>query len=276
MRLYLSGLTEWGRVAFDLIPPDERARLGLLATFAYADRELWPTRYPFLDSGAFTYQGKAYPTEGFYAWAAKLDRDEALICSPDVIGDGAASCDRAEHMLKHRNWLGKVLPVFHVGSDWKHLERCVALSDYIAFGGMVQWLKNNGSKRLSGWCAEAFQRVNGRARVHGFGVTFWDLLLRHPWASVDSATWLTPGSMGNFPLFDPVRLKQIRIYMREPRKLAIEGELLRSYGLDPASLVLKERGSSREVMCPAIAATARSALAMVEYVTERRARVANA
>ena len=85
----------------------------------------------------------------------------------------------------------KAIPTFHQGEDERYLEHYIRNYEYISLGGMV----GGNVKQLRIWLDRVFDRFivdkSGQARlkVHGFGLTSYELMERYPWHSVDSATW---------------------------------------------------------------------------------------
>ena len=83
------------------------------------------------------------------------------------------------------------IPVFHVGEDYRWLERMLADGErYIGLGGMAR-LKQN-VRRI--WLDKIFSMLTDEdghplVKIHGFGMTAFELLGRYPWWSVDSSTW---------------------------------------------------------------------------------------
>jgi len=82
------------------------------------------------------------------------------------------------------------IPVFHLGSPEKWLDKYVNEYEYIALGGLVP----NPTKVLIPWLDKLFREhildKDGfpKVKVHGFACTALPLMTRYPWYSVDSAT----------------------------------------------------------------------------------------
>lgn len=99
----------------------------------------------------------------------------------------------------------KPLPCYHFGENIKYLEYYIKNYDYIAFGGMVpistkdliQWLDNIFKNYI---CDE---KGYPKIKIHGFGLTSHELLIRFPWYSVDSTSWVMCSRFGGFymPLY---------------------------------------------------------------------------
>lgn len=91
------------------------------------------------------------------------------------------------------------LPCFHVGEPLEYLEYYIKNYDYITLGGMVG--KQKGT--LIPWLDLVFEKFicdkNGmpKVKVHGFGLTSLSLMLRYPWYSVDSTSWVMTSRMGS-------------------------------------------------------------------------------
>lgn len=153
----------------------------------------------------------------------------------DVIGDPVKSARnlrimRAEGLAP--------FPVFHVGSDWQHLDAMLEeRPEMMALGGMVPHLKGRqGLLRV--WLAQAFARIRERSpasRVHGFGLgSSVDLIDEFPWSSVDSSAWTSAYQFRTVDVFDEERGQYVKVKCTSgddsPMKHAA---LLRRYGFRP-------------------------------------------
>lgn len=152
----------------------------------------------WMDSGAFSAftLGEQQDLRSYCAW---LERNEQYIdhyAVLDVIGSAEGTWDNQRRMED----LGrKPVPCYHYGEDpsWlvKYLE---AGYEYIALGGMVPI----STPQLRLWLDELWDNyltdASGRpvVKVHGFGLTTFDLMERYPWFSVDSSSWLQSGAFG--------------------------------------------------------------------------------
>lgn len=161
----------------------------------------------FIDSGAFS------------AWSrgAQIDLDEycAFIKSNidhidcyanlDVIagqpGRNATQAEKEEGARK--SWANYLymraegldpIPVFHVGESWSWLQRMLDYGcSYIGLGGMVGSHLTPVLRKQ--WLDDVFERITDDdgwplVKVHGFGMTAVKLIMRYPWHSVDSTTWI--------------------------------------------------------------------------------------
>jgi len=160
----------------------------------------------FLDSGAFS------------AWTQKIEiniqdyikfikEHEDVIdvyANLDVIGIGGKQPNllTAKKTLENQKIMEREgllpLPCFHFGEPFKYLQYYVKNYDYIALGvagnvgvKLIPWLNTCFSKYI---CEE---EGIPKVKVHGFAVTSLPLMLRYPWYSVDSTSWVVTGRMGS-------------------------------------------------------------------------------
>lgn len=172
----------------------------------------------YLDSGSFSLWGQAdqyakrhpndpwgfYSTKEFYdylhAYVRFVKKFKAGIdyhSNVDVIGNPELTY-RNQKLLEKKGLTP--VPVVHYKTDLKWLNKYIEEGyDYVALGGVV----GSGSKpACRDWIDRAFDLVCDqpsrlpRVRVHGFGVTTYDLMRRWPWYSVDSARWTKAGAYG--------------------------------------------------------------------------------
>lgn len=92
------------------------------------------------------------------------------------------------------------IPVIHFNTELKWLEKYLAKNyEYIALGGLGQEANQSSYTR---WADQAFDMICGQAsrlpvtKVHGFAMTSHRLMMRYPWYSVDSTSWLKFASYG--------------------------------------------------------------------------------
>lgn len=163
-----------------------------------------------LDSGAFSaFNSKVQiPLERFAAFCTKHQHNFHLIASLDVIGDAVASMENYERL---RDAGANVFPTFHYGEPMEYLEKMKRMSDVVGIGGVAQL---GGGKKLLNWMDTAWQRLVDRSgkpthRVHGFAVTAPSLIVRFPWYSVDSMSWLFSANNGSVCIFDGKRLHNV-------------------------------------------------------------------
>lgn len=172
----------------------------------------------YLDSGSFSLWSQAsdyakkhpgkpwgfYDTKKFYAY---MDAYAAFVhkyrigidyhSNVDVIGNPELTYRNQKYL--EGGGLSPV-PVVHYKSDLRWLTRYIEEGyDPIAIGGVV----GSASKpACRDWIDRAFDIVCNqqsrlpKVRIHGFGVTTYDLMRRWPWWSVDSARWTKAGAYG--------------------------------------------------------------------------------
>lgn len=175
----------------------------------------------FLDSGAFSAetQGAKIDIQEYIDFIKEHQDVIEVYANLDVIGDPVGTWKNQKIM--ERAGLSP-LPTFHYGTDLKWLKRYLSTGyDYIALGGMVPistpnlqlWLDDLFPNHL---CDEAGMPV---IKVHGFGLTSLRLMLRYPWWSVDSTSWVMTGRMGS--IYVPRYRNGEWIYDEESWKVAV-------------------------------------------------------
>jgi hypothetical protein len=179
----------------------------------------------FLDSGAFTLKTRAaqHAKETGQTYSSFFDSKEHweylnnyatfikenqiaidLYANVDVMPDFEGKPHpkltyRNQKYLETEHDLTPV-PVVHFGTDLKWLRKYMEEGyEMIGLGGLVG---NTAQDNCRQWIDRCFDLVcDGSSRlpkvkVHGFGVTVYDLLIRYPWYSVDSTSWTKVGAFG--------------------------------------------------------------------------------
>ena len=159
----------------------------------------------FLDSGAFSAwaQGVEVDIQAYIAFIKdNLDVIE-VYANLDVIGIGGKQPNEltAQKTLENQRIMEaaglKPLPCFHFGEPLSYLEYYVENYDYLALG-----VAGNSGLKLIPWLDVCFgDFICGKdgfpkIKVHGFAVTSLRVMLRYPWYSVDSTSWILTGRMG--------------------------------------------------------------------------------
>ena len=164
----------------------------------------------FLDSGAYSAltQQTTIDIKDYIAFIKEHKKYIDLYANLDVIAEAnndplKAKADAAQATLKNQKIMEKAglnpLPVFHYGEPFDYLEKYLAKYPYIAIGGLVgvptglicPWLDVVFSKYICD------SKGMPKVKVHGFGMTSLVLMLRYPWYSVDSTSWVVTGRMGS-------------------------------------------------------------------------------
>ena len=172
----------------------------------------------FLDSGSFALWGKAakfaqehgvdqwkyYDTPEFYAYcdryvefvkeyAAGID----LYANVDVIPNPELTW-RNQQYLEDKGL--SPVPVVHYRTDLKWLEHYIDRGyPVVALGGLVGSTNQESCRTWIDRCFDVVCATKDRTpkvKVHGFGVTSFELMFRYPWWSVDSTSWAKVGGYG--------------------------------------------------------------------------------
>lgn len=182
----------------------------------------------FLDSGAFS------------AWTQGVEIDIYEYCNfikeyidiinvyanLDVIGIGGKQPNRltAEMTYKNQKIMEgeglEPMPVFHFGEPLDYLEYYTDNYSYLALG-----VAGNSGIKLIPWLNECFSsyicndKGFPKIKVHGFAVTSLKVMLRYPWYSVDSTSWVVTGRMGS--IYVPRLRNKEWIYDENSWKIAV-------------------------------------------------------
>lgn len=174
----------------------------------------------FLDSGAYSAftQGVEIDIDDYIAFIKKHKKYFQVYANLDVIGDPRATW--VNQCIMEGAGL-KPLPCFHFGEDEKWLRKYLRTHDYIALGGMA----GGQGSQLFPWLDRLFREYltddkgMPTVKVHGFGMTALRLLLRYPWYSVDSTSWVVMGRVGS--IFVPKKKKGKWQYLIDPWKVTV-------------------------------------------------------
>lgn len=269
MKLYLAGIytsnfDKHGRVYSRLDDREREMRDGVewfLESYHYIHRQRAVDKIRregvkvFLDSGAFSAfsLGAEVDLPKYCDYILRnLDIIEHVDGQPlasvlDAIGsaDGTWMNQRA---MEDRGV--RPLPCYHYGEPDEVLQYYVANYSYITIGGMVPI----STPQLKLWLDRIWKDYltddHGRplVKVHGFGLTSLPLMLRYPWYSVDSSTWvqwaangmvLVPGTTGQVDVSNKSSRRKIRGQHMDSvsplETVAIE-QAIRATGVDPDRL----------------------------------------
>ena len=241
--------------------------LRLLCSFHYwqrLDLAVVAARYPkfkldvFVDSGAFTASTRGARIS-LAAYAKWIRKNAALIgcyANLDVIGDPVATA-RNQAVLEAEGL--SPIPAFHYGSPPEEFDRLAERYERIAVGGLVPMLKR--PKVLVPFLDDLFARGLARRtdlKVHGFGVTTWDLMVRYPWDSVDSSAWVSGAKFATPTLFDPAVPGFVQVELFDAKSCFRHRRLLHSYGVSAAKLSDRARHDNAVVGALGIASMQRA------------------
>lgn len=112
------------------------------------------------------------------------------------------------------------LPCFHFGEPMSYLDYYVENYDYLALG-----VAGNSGTSLMPWLDDCFKNhicdKDGmpKIRIHGFAVTGLSLMIKYPFYSVDSTSWVVTGRMGS--IFVPQFRNGEWIYNENSEKISV-------------------------------------------------------
>jgi hypothetical protein len=188
----------------------------------------------FADSGAFSAAttGATINLADYAAWLRHWDGLITTASTLDVIGDHQATA-RNTGELEARGL--RVLPVFHLGTPFTHLDDLCTRYRYVALGGMVPYSSQKAA--VARWLDLCFQIGAERdTRFHGFGQTTVAPLAAFPFYSVDSSTWSSGARYGDMVLWDEDRERLVRLQTGDPAAASVHADLLRSHGAPSATV----------------------------------------
>lgn len=171
----------------------------------------------FLDSGAFSAFTQGVKID-IGEYCDYIHENADIIDFPsvlDAIGDAEGTYRNQEEMERRGT---KPLPCFHYGEPLDLLEHYISKYEYITIGGMVPI----STPQLKLWLDDIWDRYltdeSGRPRtkVHGFGLTSLPLMMRYPWYSVDSSTWVQWAANGMILI--PTRTGQLDVSSKSSRR----------------------------------------------------------
>ena len=176
----------------------------------------------FVDSGAFSAwtQGKVIDVDQYISWINERsdfidlygqidvipgDRNSGRLPTPEEVK--VAAQKTWENYLYMRPKMKKpegLLYTFHVGEPIEFLKQALEWRDpegnlipYIALGGMVGKPVDVRDRFLD-QCFDAISKSsNPHVKVHAFGMTDRNLLMKYPITSADSTSWIMTGAVGS-------------------------------------------------------------------------------
>ncbi len=113
----------------------------------------------------------------------------------DVIGEGEQSYQNWVYMKKQGL---DPLPVYHAGTDIKYLQRYLSEADYISIGAVASLSTETRAKHLDHMWSRYLVDKDGYPlkKIHGLGITTTEIMIRYPWYSLDSSTWIMTTRFG--------------------------------------------------------------------------------
>lgn len=99
-----------------------------------------------------------------------------------------------------------VIPVFHQGEDFSHLEKLV--KERVPYIGISPYMRASANA-MRMWFDECFTRISDKdgvpvVKTHGFGITSHWAVVRYPWFTIDSTSWIMAAAYGRImmPIID--------------------------------------------------------------------------
>jgi hypothetical protein len=231
-------------------------RLRILLSFWYYKNEgvratlenYFAPDYPdiFVDSGAYSAwsQGGEVDVTSYADWLEKYEGLFTVYANLDVKGDVEAG-------LKNQAYLEgrglQPLPVFHGGEPWAVYQQMLDEYDYVALGGIAGNTQTN-TPAVYRHLIKCFRMAEGKAALHGFGITSWDVLKSFPWYSVDSSSWGAGFRYGLVPVFDERGGRFNNVQLGDPEAARKHRVSIRALGFDPAELARRDK-NTRDVNC---------------------------
>ena len=152
----------------------------------------------FLDSGAFSAwsQKTEIDIQEYIKFIKRNEKYIDVYANLDAIGDPQQTWKN--QMIMEEAGLSP-LPCFHLNEDYEWLNKYVEEYDYIALGGMVGTSVVNLQPFLDQCFGKYICDDTGmpKVKIHGFGLTSLKLMLRYPWFSVDSTSWVVTSRLGS-------------------------------------------------------------------------------
>lgn len=191
----------------------------------------------FLDSGAFSAYAmkKEINITDYINFIKENEKHITVYANMDVIGDPEKTLENQKIMEAEGL---SPLPCFHQGEDTKYLEHYVENYEYICVGGMAskRFNYNTTIANLDTYFTLVCSSSGiPKVKVHGFGITAIPMVLRYPWYSVDSSTWVVFARYGK--IIVPRRKNNVWVYDTTTNAYTVSFQNLNSenhiYSLSP-------------------------------------------
>lgn len=137
----------------------------------------------------------------------------------DEINASAAVSYKNQQYMKSKGL--DPIPVFHMGEDWRWLERYMADGEpYIGISPAADLPQ----PQIRDWLDRAFTFVcdeDGipKVKTHGFGVASFALLKRYPWFTADATSWALTAAYGS--IYVPNYKGKVPDYSAPPVKITV-------------------------------------------------------
>jgi hypothetical protein len=226
-----------------------------ISTFYYRDENDTGKRRKelLLDSGAFSAWSKGVEINfqeyidfciengDYFDWIVNLDvipgKPFKKTTKEDIVNSSEQGWKNYDKMIASGIPKEKLIHVFHQGEEFSLLERMVEEIEYIG----ISPANDKNTQQKMQWldkCMKYIVDENGYPKVkfHGFGVTSLKIMLKYPFYSIDSTTWLIAGNLGY--IFMPRLEKGQWIYDETSWRIAVSsvGPLMKEKGKHLQSL----------------------------------------
>jgi hypothetical protein len=166
-----------------------------------------PLEEPFLrgEQGDFSYYDlrkgspfRAY-CDSYAAFIRKFSGRIELFANVDAIGSPEITWE-IQRFFEEEHGL-KPVPVIHCGAPMKWIDKYIEQDHTII--GLGGYARKIARSEVIQWTDEVFVRICPASnkhkpivRVHGFALTAWEYMVRWPWWSVDSTSWVKYSAYG--------------------------------------------------------------------------------
>lgn len=174
----------------------------------------------FVDSSAYSAHTKGAEVDidayieyvndnvGMFDCIAELDKIPGVFRQPktreQLLEAPQISWDNYLYMRERMVEKDKLLPIFHMGEDFKWLNLMLETTfeggKHIPYIG-ISPANDSTTKHKDNWMERVFEVIrnssNPDVKTHAFGMTITSQLERHPFYSADSTSVLLTGAMGN-------------------------------------------------------------------------------
>ena len=267
-RIYLAARYNGNRYDRDSPNPEQRAAAEvrypyLLESYHYVGRNQYDRGIRkngdklFMDSGAFSMftLGIDVNLDAYARYLVSGQDYISVASNVDAIGSGREADSYAnQKYLESLKLPVRVCPVHHARDDDRWLVKYIDEGyDYVFLGGMVpettpyliEWLDRIWDKYL------ALPDGTARLKIHGFGLTTFELMERYPWFSVDSTSWVQLGMFGGILWTVNGRPRTLSISKRSSSAKMMDRNLWSLDAVTREGIIaeIRARGFDVEAMC---------------------------
>lgn len=156
--------------------------------------------------------------EAYARFLKKHEHETEVYSNLDIVNNPEATWEN-QQWFEERGF--HPLPIWHFGSDVKWLVHYIERGyDYIGIGGMVPNPYNVLRPALDDIFANYICK-NGTpiVKTHGFAAASIPLMVRYPWYSIDSSTWIKTAAFGQ--IIVPRKIRGEYCYRTQPHKIEV-------------------------------------------------------